>query len=127
MRTGSTHVVPDTSSRPVRDFDTALREAAASFGVDLVAAPSPIATEALFSACGAAECLASEVLERVDEIMNEGLPSFGLIQIEHGVGALGACLGHQPNEEIDDMDAHTLRRLAADALAAAEWLDEARR
>lgn len=50
-------------------------------------------------------------------------PTFGILQIERPEGELVACLGHNSVEVLDDLSADDLRGLAADALAAAEWIE----
>lgn len=68
----------------------------------------------------------------------EQLPTFGLIGIEPTLidyaddgdtpvyRGFGGCLGQHDHDTLDDLSAETLRQLAADALAAAEWLEAQR-
>lgn len=62
------------------------------------------------------------------------LPTFGLIQIEPAIadwvdgervtdGEFVGCLGQNDMTSLDDLTIEQLRRLAADALAAAEWME----
>ncbi|MCR1783114.1 hypothetical protein KVF89_11275 [Nocardioides carbamazepini] len=54
----------------------------------------------------------------------ENLPTFGLLRIEvFEPGVLTGCLGQNDIDTLDDLTAEELRKLAADALAAAEWLE----
>jgi hypothetical protein len=48
---------------------------------------------------------------------------FGFVAIEVVDGENVGCLGHNGVEALDDLSAAELRSLAADALAAAEWLE----
>lgn len=77
--------------------------------------------KALLRACDLAYELPSEA--GMDDISS--LPSFGMVRIEAASPdrVPAGCLGQHDTEMLDDLSAHRLRQLAADALAAASWLE----
>ena len=69
--------------------------------------------------------VADEMRRRVDtkvEGPKDVLPTFGLIQIEN-VDGFGGCLGHHNPDDLDDLTPEQLRKIALDALNAAEWIE----